>query len=165
MDSKEKKQTKRKQAHQNTFAFRHNPNSSLTKEIAAIKISGLCRRCTDKIDWRKKYRKYKIQTHVSRCTVCLEKSITKAYNIVCEPCGEAKTICRMCKVVLCFETCAPLEQVLAAQKKENTAAPEKNPEEVKTAPSGVTDEQDLVSEEASISDASGCALSEDLVDE
>ncbi|KAI5167721.1 hypothetical protein NEIG_00305 [Nematocida sp. ERTm5] len=127
MEVKEKKKTKRKQAHQNTYAFRHNPNSMLTKEIAAIKIFGLCRRCNEKIEWRKKYRKYKIQTHVSRCTVCLNKSITTAYNIVCEPCGEGKKICRICRVGLCFETCAPLEQVLEKKKESaTTSTPESN---------------------------------------
>ncbi|KAH9387296.1 uncharacterized protein NEMAJ01_2192 [Nematocida major] len=108
----------RKPAHQNTFAFRHNPNSALTKEIAAIPITGLCRRCTEKINWRKQYRKYKIQTHISRCTICLQKSIKLAYNIVCEPCGESKKVCRMCRVGLCFETCAPLAEVLSQKAEE-----------------------------------------------
>lgn len=112
MNENTKKKPQRKQAHQNTFAFRHNPNSVLTKEIKAISISGLCRRCNDKIEWRKKYRKYKIQSHLARCTLCLTKSIQLAYNIVCDPCGVAKNICRICRVGLTFETCAPLEEVL-----------------------------------------------------
>jgi Uncharacterized conserved protein (DUF2039) len=45
--------------HQNTFAWKHNPNSKQTKRILAIPNVGLCRRCTEQIEWRKKYRKYR----------------------------------------------------------------------------------------------------------
>lgn len=44
-------------AHQNSFAFKHNPNSKKTKKIAAIPNVGVCKRCHDIIEWRKKYRK------------------------------------------------------------------------------------------------------------
>ena len=46
-------------AHQNKFAFKHNPGSKLTKKILAAPIVGLCRRCSEIVEWRKKYRKYK----------------------------------------------------------------------------------------------------------
>lgn len=95
-----KKKAKRKQAHQNTFAFKHNPSSKLTKKIEAIPVANFCRRCTDKILWKKKYRKYKIQKHLSRCTLCQEKNISTSYNIICEPCGTSKNICRICKLAL-----------------------------------------------------------------
>lgn len=106
-DNKQKKKPQRKQAHQNTFAFKHNPYSKLTKKIAAIPIVDLCRRCTDKIVWKKKYRKYKIQKYLSKCTVCQEKNISLAYNIVCTPCGVSKNICRMCKVLLIADNVSP----------------------------------------------------------
>jgi len=44
-------------AHQNSFAFKHNKNSKKTKKIAAIPNVGVCKRCHDIIEWRKKYRK------------------------------------------------------------------------------------------------------------
>lgn len=135
MNGNTKKKQQRKQAHQNTFTFRHNPNSVLTKEIMAINISGLCRRCNDKIEWRRNYRKYKIQTHLSKCTLCQTKSIKLAYNIVCDPCSNQKNICRICRVTLCFETCAPLEEVLRAKeegkpKEEKGAAKVENSDEI-----------------------------------
>ncbi|KAI5189177.1 hypothetical protein NEMIN01_0343 [Nematocida minor] len=129
MSENAKKKPQRKQAHQNTFAFRHNPNSSLTKAISAIPISNLCRRCNDKIEWRKQYRKYKMQTHLARCTMCQLKNITLAYNIICEPCGTAKNMCRICRVVLCFETCAPLEEVLKMKQEKESG--ENTPVDVK----------------------------------
>jgi hypothetical protein len=51
-----------KPAYQNKFAFRHNKNSKKTKKILALKNEGLCRTCTEQIEWRKRYRKYKPMT-------------------------------------------------------------------------------------------------------
>lgn len=45
--------------HQNSFAFKHNPKSKKTLKILALPSEGLCRRCSEQIEWRKKYRKYK----------------------------------------------------------------------------------------------------------
>eukprot|EP01083_Nonionella_stella_P111280 326360_1 len=54
------KKVGRKPAHQNKFKFRHNKNSSQTAVIAAITLTGLCRKCQNVIEWRKQYRKYKV---------------------------------------------------------------------------------------------------------
>ncbi|OAG31975.1 hypothetical protein NEDG_00450 [Nematocida displodere] len=114
-EKSKKKTHSRKPAHQNTYAFKHNKNSALTKKIEKIPVSNLCRRCTEKILWRKQYRKYKVQNHLSRCTVCQEKAIPLAYNIVCDPCGSKTSICRMCRTKLTFATTAPLAHVLKSQ--------------------------------------------------
>ncbi len=37
--------TSRAPAHQNTFAFRHNPNSKKTKIILSLPNEGLCSKC------------------------------------------------------------------------------------------------------------------------
>ncbi|KAI5170843.1 hypothetical protein NEFER03_0302 [Nematocida sp. LUAm3] len=113
MEESSKKKPQRKQAHQNKFSFQPNPKSKLTKKISAIPIVDLCKRCKDKILWKKQYKKYKIQNHLSKCTVCLEKSITLAYNIVCDPCGIQKNICRVCRILLTQEAIqgyTPLEK-------------------------------------------------------
>jgi hypothetical protein len=52
-----KKKKGRPPAHQNTFAFRHNPKSKKTEKILSSPNVGVCNRCRDKIEWRKKYRK------------------------------------------------------------------------------------------------------------
>ena len=56
-DPNKKKKKGRAPAHQNGFAFRHNPKSKKTEKILASPIVGVCGRCRDKIEWRKKYRK------------------------------------------------------------------------------------------------------------
>lgn len=73
-------------AHQNTFAFRHNPHSKLTKQILAAPNVHVCRRCHDKIEWRKQYRKYKTRTQPGKCNACQLKRVTAAYHTICEPC-------------------------------------------------------------------------------
>ena len=64
-----------KPVNDNSFAFRHNPNSKLTKKILGLKNEGLCRRCTDKIEWRKQYRKYKPLRKPAVCLWCSEKKV------------------------------------------------------------------------------------------
>ena len=49
----------KKPAHQNKVAFHHNKGSKKTARILSLPNQGLCGRCHEKIEWRKKYRKYK----------------------------------------------------------------------------------------------------------
>lgn len=74
-------------AHQNTFAFQHNPGSKLTAKILASPNVGLCRRCHDKIEWRKQYRKYKPLSQPARCNICKRRNITAAYHTICDGCA------------------------------------------------------------------------------
>ena len=56
-NSTKKKKKGRAPKHQNTFAFKHNPGSKKTEKILSSPNVGVCKRCFDKIEWRKKYRK------------------------------------------------------------------------------------------------------------
>lgn len=92
------REKKRKNAHQNTYAFKHNPGSVLTKKISQIPLVHLCKRCHDKMEWKKKYRKFKPMTHPSKCTGCLSVNVYHSYHILCDSCATSKgTICRVCK--------------------------------------------------------------------
>ena len=46
----------------------------------------VCRRCHEKIEWRKQYRKYKPRTKPGSCVCCRLKRVTAAYHTICEPC-------------------------------------------------------------------------------
>ena len=85
--TKSKKQKGRKPAHQNTFAFKHNPKSKLTAQILASPNVGVCRRCHDKIEWRKKYRKYKPLTQPATCNLCSKRNVMAAYHTICSDCA------------------------------------------------------------------------------
>lgn len=86
----------RKPAHQNKFAFRHNKSSKKTAKISGISHNGLCRRCQDKIEWRKKFRKYKPLKQAKKCNNCQQKSITRAYHTMCRTCAGGKQVCAKC---------------------------------------------------------------------
>jgi len=85
--SSRKKKAGHKPAHQNTFAYRHNPNSKRTQQILSSPNVGLCRRCHAKIEWRKQYRKYKPLTQPSTCNICFQRHITAAYHTICDTCA------------------------------------------------------------------------------
>lgn len=70
--------------------FRHNPKSKLTEKILASPNTGVCRRCYDKIEWRKQYRKYKPLTQPSKCNICMNRNITAAYHTICKGCSRSE---------------------------------------------------------------------------
>jgi superfamily II helicase len=89
--------TKKKgQKYQNTHAYKHNKNSKLTFKIAEISIQGLCQRCTGILEWRKKYRKYKILTVPKKCVMCGLKNIYESYHTLCQNCSKKEKICAKC---------------------------------------------------------------------
>ncbi|KAK8804264.1 riken cDNA family protein [Blastocystis sp. subtype 4] len=83
-------------AHQNTFAYRHNKNSKKTAKIAAMPIYLVCARCREKIEWKKKYRKYKPLTAPAKCEKCGNRNVKAAYHHWCDDCARANRVCAMC---------------------------------------------------------------------
>jgi hypothetical protein len=73
-------------AHQNTFAYVHNPKSKTTARILDSPNVHVCRRCHDKIEWRKQYRKYKPRTQPGTCNGCKKRNVKAAYHTLCGPC-------------------------------------------------------------------------------
>ncbi len=86
----------RKPAHQNKFAFKHNPNSKKTKKILKITHNLLCKRCTEQIEWRKKYRKYKPLKQFRKCNKCNQKNVKLAYHNICASCSRNSQKCSKC---------------------------------------------------------------------
>ena len=85
-------------AHNNQFAFKHNAKSVKSEAIAGIMHTGLCHRCTDKIAWKKKYRKYKPLKRSAKCYSCQQHNIKRAYHILCPQCAAAQHCCAWCKL-------------------------------------------------------------------
>ncbi|CAM9957043.1 unnamed protein product, partial [Ectocarpus fasciculatus] len=86
----------RKPKHQNTFAFRHNPKSQKTAKILASVNAGLCASCHDKVEWRKRYRKYRPLRQPATCNDCHKKTITAAYHKICAACARERRVCPWC---------------------------------------------------------------------
>jgi len=89
--------TRKGQKYQNTFKFQHNPNSKKTSQIKAIPIEGLCRHCSDILQWKKDYRKYQTMNAPKQCISCLQKTVNRAYHIICQGCATKKKICAKCQ--------------------------------------------------------------------
>lgn len=51
---------------------------------------GVCKRCHDKIEWRKNYRKYKPLSQPSKCNLCQKKNVIAAYHTICSGCAVSK---------------------------------------------------------------------------
>lgn len=82
---------KRAPAHKNSFAFQHNPKSKLTLKILNAPIDHVCRRCRDKLEWRKAYRKYKPRTQPGTCNMCKRRNVLAAYHTICTKCTVSAT--------------------------------------------------------------------------
>jgi len=95
---KSKKKKGHAPAHQNKIAWQHNPKSKKTDKILSSPISDCCRRCKEKLEWRKQYRKYKPLTQPATCNLCRKKCIKMAYHTVCKDCRKAdgRDYCGIC---------------------------------------------------------------------
>lgn len=114
-----KKKKGRKPAHQNTFAFRHNPKSKLTDKILASPNEGVCKKCYDKIEWRKQYRKYKPLSQPARCNLCKKRNIKAAYHTICNGCATSETVIK--KMLM-----GRMEERRAAEERREAAVEDKD---------------------------------------
>ncbi len=88
---------KKAQKYQNAFTFKHNKNSMLTRKIRdATPLDFLCERCLDKLEWRINFRKYKPLKNSTKCNMCDEKKIFKAYRTICEECALSVKDLKLC---------------------------------------------------------------------
>jgi len=70
-----------------SLSDRHNPKSKLTEKILASPNTGKCKRCHDKIEWRKQYRKYKPLSQPGKCNLCQKRNVVAAYHTICTGCA------------------------------------------------------------------------------
>eukprot|EP01080_Neovahlkampfia_damariscottae_P000705 gene705-8957_t len=104
--------------HKNTFAFSHNKGSKKSKQIAVLPNVGLCKKCYEIIEWRKKYRKYKPLTQPRKCNLCAQKTVKLAYHIICDPCAEKLDVCAKCMNSEVFQSEKELEEINRQEMRE-----------------------------------------------
>jgi len=88
--------TKKGQRYQNVWAYKHNPNSMLTRKIIKSPLDNLCEHCYDVMEWKIKFRRYKPLTVPARCNLCDKKQIFKAHRTICDICATTKKLCTKC---------------------------------------------------------------------
>lgn len=98
MSSRKGDQGKRGQKYQNSRAYKPSRygETRKTKLAAALPLAGLCARCKEKIEWKKKYDKYKPLTGPRKCVICEEKKVRQAYYRLCQDCAESNGVCAKC---------------------------------------------------------------------
>jgi hypothetical protein len=109
------------QKHQNTFAFKHNKNSMLTRKIQEVPLDFLCAKCLEIMEWKIKYRKYKPLSTPAKCTLCETKTVYKAHRALCDKCCIDLKLCSKC-VEPCTEYARPTKssKILRNRPKDHT---------------------------------------------
>lgn len=88
----------RPQKYQNHTAFKNNlhDNSHKIKLINSIEITNVCERCKKIIEWKIKYKKYKMLKTPVKCIKCQQKTVKHSYHNICLLCAKEQEICSKC---------------------------------------------------------------------
>jgi len=87
--------------HQNTTAWnwKRDKSDSKAKLIQSLTIINCCQRCTEVIEWKIKYGKYKPLSQPAKCVRCSGKKIKYAYHILCADCVSETGHCAKCNKI------------------------------------------------------------------
>ncbi|OEL26261.1 hypothetical protein BAE44_0012722 [Dichanthelium oligosanthes] len=88
--------------HQNTYAWKPNLGRKINETEPGgrfrplSEITGVCQRCRDQIDWKRRYGKYKPIVEPAKCQKCGKRTVRQAYHNVCSDCSKNLGICAKC---------------------------------------------------------------------
>ncbi|CAM0882566.1 unnamed protein product [Alopecurus aequalis] len=88
--------------HQNSYAWKPNLGRKINETEPGgrfrplSEITGVCQRCRDQIDWKRKYGKYKPIVEPTKCQKCSKRNVRQAYHNVCTGCSKELGICAKC---------------------------------------------------------------------
>ena len=94
--NRKKKGQKRHQKYQNKKAFKVRDHIENDKLIKSTPMHHLCNKCSEVIEWKLKYGKYKKLTAPKKCLKCNLKRIVANYRLICNPCGDKHKLCTKC---------------------------------------------------------------------
>ncbi|KAK0584200.1 hypothetical protein LWI29_010926 [Acer saccharum] len=93
---------KRGPVHKNRYAWKPNAGVKINETEVGGKlrplseITGVCPRCRDQIDWKRRYGKYKQLTEPSKCQRCSKRAVRQAYHSLCAGCAKEHNVCAKC---------------------------------------------------------------------
>ncbi|XP_047948740.1 uncharacterized protein C9orf85 homolog isoform X2 [Salvia hispanica] len=88
--------------HQNKFAWKPNGGvkinpTELGGQLRPFSdITGVCYRCKEQIDWKRKYGKYKPLSEPAKCQRCSKRNVRQAYHNLCAGCAKEHHVCAKC---------------------------------------------------------------------
>ncbi|XP_054782104.1 uncharacterized protein LOC129289371 [Prosopis cineraria] len=59
-------------------------------------ITGVCPRCKEQIDWKRRYGKYKPLVEPAKCQRCSKRAVRQAYHNLCSGCAKEHRVCAKC---------------------------------------------------------------------
>ncbi|PSN47859.1 Uncharacterized protein C0J52_01278 [Blattella germanica] len=88
----------RPQKHQNKTAFKNNlhDTSQKTKQLNNTVITNVCMKCKEILEWKIKFKKYKILKAPKTCIRCQQKTVKHSYHTICSTCAGKLNVCPKC---------------------------------------------------------------------
>ncbi|XP_044467601.1 uncharacterized protein LOC123197390 isoform X3 [Mangifera indica] len=108
--------------HQNRYAWKPNAGVKINeKEVGGklrpySEITGVCQRCKEQIDWKRRYGKYKPLTEPAKCQSCSKRAVRQAYHSLCSGCAKEQNVCAKCRCRVNHIVGRDLAEVEAEQK-------------------------------------------------
>uniref|UniRef100_A0A5B7A7Z0 Uncharacterized protein n=1 Tax=Davidia involucrata TaxID=16924 RepID=A0A5B7A7Z0_DAVIN len=88
--------------HQNRYAWKPNAGVKINEtEVGGrfrpySEITGVCPRCKEQIEWKRKYGKYKPLTEPAKCQRCSKRAVRQAHHNLCTACAKEQGVCAKC---------------------------------------------------------------------
>ncbi|KAF8378570.1 hypothetical protein HHK36_029915 [Tetracentron sinense] len=109
--------------HQNSYVWK--PQAGVKKNEKEVggklrpysEITGICGRCKDQIEWKRKYGKYKQLIEPAKCQRCSKRAVRQAYHNLCSACAKEQNVCAKCSCHVPRIIGRDSEEVEAEQKK------------------------------------------------
>ncbi|KAF7803095.1 variant-silencing SET domain-containing protein-like [Senna tora] len=108
--------------HQNKFAWKPNAGVKINEtEVGGrfrplSEITGVCPRCKEQIDWKRRYGKYKPLVEPAKCQRCSKRNVRQAYHNLCSGCAKEHGVCAKCCCTVDCIVGRDLSDVEAEQK-------------------------------------------------
>ncbi|XP_010257991.1 PREDICTED: uncharacterized protein C9orf85 homolog [Nelumbo nucifera] len=117
--------------HQNKYVWKPNAGHKKNETELGGKfrpfsdITGVCARCKDQIEWKRRYGKYKPLTEPAKCQRCSKRAVRQAYHNLCSACAKDQNVCAKC--------CCHVDQIIGRDCSEIEAEEKTLEEAIKNA--------------------------------
>ncbi|XP_048434990.1 uncharacterized protein C9orf85 homolog [Pyrus x bretschneideri] len=117
--------------HQNKFAWKPKLGVKINEtEVGGrfrpvSKITGVCQRWKEQIEWRRRYGKYKTLTEPAKCLRCTKRPVRQPHHKLCAACAKEQSVCAKC--------CSRIEQIVGKDLAEVESEQKKLQEAIKNA--------------------------------
>lgn len=88
----------RPQKHKNKSVFKNDlhDKSKQIRFLNTLQVTEVCLRCKSIIEWKIKYKKYKLLKAPKTCIKCNNKTVKNSYHTICSNCATNLKVCCKC---------------------------------------------------------------------